>query len=412
MGWDDVAQQAAEMTLPLTIFSSNNFQFVNPTLPPPQLILPSIPPPSPPTPQKPLPHPTLLALPVLNDLPNCSGQTILAPSGLEEWSETKKCWERSPCRDPGCDYRHGAANKAATLKKIRNIGWGVRTITLVDSGRVSFSNPVCQPLFEFEDCLNGGAPKAECAASRLKKIFPGINATGHTLAIPMPGHPIPNTPSSLSQAKADVAQLEQLIDEHDVVFLLMDSRESRWLPTVIGATKDKTVPNAALGFGTFLVMRHGAHASTATPTVQQRLGCYYCNDIVAPTDSLTDRTLDQMCTVTRPGLTPIAASTVVELLASLLQHPLGVNAPAPLPQQDLGKIPDDTSILGSVPHQIRGFLAQFRNLPLVGAAYGKCTGCSETVLRSYEKEGFDMLLKAFNDQKYLESVEWDEEDDF
>jgi ubiquitin-like modifier-activating enzyme ATG7 len=117
------------------------------------------------------------------------------------------------------------------------MGWGVRHITFLDSGRVSFSNPVRQPLFEFEDCLNGGKPKAECAAARLKKIFPGINAAGHTLSIPMPGHPVP--PSSVTQVQADVRKLEQLIEEHDVVFLLMDSRESRWLPTVIGASKNK-----------------------------------------------------------------------------------------------------------------------------------------------------------------------------
>ena len=53
----------------------------------------------------------------------------------------------------------------------------MRTITLVDSARVSFSNPVRQPLFEFEDCLNGGKPKAACAAERLKKIFPGVVRT-------------------------------------------------------------------------------------------------------------------------------------------------------------------------------------------------------------------------------------------
>jgi hypothetical protein len=53
-------------------------------------------------------------------------------------------------------------------------GWGVRTITFVDSAKVSFSNPVRQPLFEFEDCLDGGKPKAECAAASLKRIFPGL----------------------------------------------------------------------------------------------------------------------------------------------------------------------------------------------------------------------------------------------
>ena len=35
-------------------------------------------------------------------------------------------------------------------------GWGVRHITLVDNGRVSYSNPVRQSLFTFKDCLEGG----------------------------------------------------------------------------------------------------------------------------------------------------------------------------------------------------------------------------------------------------------------
>lgn len=39
--------------------------------------------------------------------------------------------------------------------------------------------------------------------------------------------------------------------------------------------------NAALGFDTYLVMRHGARSSLAKG---ERLGCYYCNDIVAPAD--------------------------------------------------------------------------------------------------------------------------------
>ncbi|KAJ7158289.1 hypothetical protein C8R43DRAFT_995316 [Mycena crocata] len=304
------------------------------------------------------------------------------------------------------------------------MGWGVRDITLVDSGKVSFSNPVRQPLFEFEDCVDGGKPKAECAAARMKKIFPGINATGHTLSIPMPGHPVP--PASVEQAKEDVRKLEELIDGHDAVFLLMDSRESRWLPTVICAAKGKIVLNAALGFDTFLVMRHGVRASAVRPDATQ-LGCYYCNDIVAPADSLTDRTLDEMCTVTRPGLASIAASTAVELLASVLQHPDGLHAAAPPPNSDPAALVG-AGVLGLVPHQLRGFLAQFRNLHIVGAAYGRCTGCSEAVLQEYETRGFDMILQALNDDKYLQKltgldqlyaegekalqdVDWDVEDD-
>lgn len=53
----------------------------------------------------------------------------------------------------------------------------------------------------------------------------------------MPGHPVP--PALVDQAREDVRRLEELIDAHDAVFLLMDSRESRWLPTVISAAKGK-----------------------------------------------------------------------------------------------------------------------------------------------------------------------------
>ncbi|KAL4252716.1 Ubiquitin-like modifier-activating enzyme ATG7 [Abortiporus biennis] len=266
------------------------------------------------------------------------------------------------------------------------LAWGIRKITFIDNSTVSFSNPVRQPLFEFEDCLNGGRPKAACAADRLRKVFPGVDAQGIQLQIPMPGHPIPPSPQIQAQTKKDVEKLEKLIDEHDVVFLLMDSRESRWLPTVLGAAKGKIVMNAALGFDTFLVMRHGARGDppplsmttegkAGTGTEYKKLGCYYCNDIVAPADSLTDRTLDQMCTVTRPGLAAIASATAVELLVSVLQHPLGVYAqpPPPTKQSGLSGGQDDER-------------------------------CSEKVIQAYENEGFDMLLKAFNEPGYLEKL--------
>lgn len=211
------------------------------------------------------------------------------------------------------------------------LGWGVRQITFVDSSRVSYSNPVRQPLFEFEDCMDGGRPKAECAASRLGKIFPGVTARGVQLSIPMPGHRLLASDAESSAAQKNVQELETLFDKHDVVFLLMDSRESRWLPTLLGSAKNKLVINAALGFDTYLVMRHGA-GPTAESDEQgtadydkapSRLGCYFCNDIVAPADSLTDRTLDQMCTVSRPGLAAIAGACAVELMVSISQHEAG-----------------------------------------------------------------------------------------
>lgn len=155
-------------------------------------------------------------------------------------------------------------------------GWGVKKITFVDKGTVSFSNPVRQPLFNFTDCLNGGVSKATRAAQALTEIYPGVESAGYTISVPMAGHPIIDE----NTTKKDFETLKALIDEHDAVFLLMDTRESRWLPTVMGKAAGKIVMNAALGFDTFVVMRHG---STITDDgVSADLGCYFCNDVVAP----------------------------------------------------------------------------------------------------------------------------------
>ncbi|KAF9439057.1 Autophagy protein 7 [Entomortierella beljakovae] len=286
------------------------------------------------------------------------------------------------------------------------LGWGVRNITFVDNAKVSFSNPVRQPLFEFVDCLEGGKDKAVTAAESLRKVYPGVNAVGHSFSIPMPGHPVSS--QQYESVQKDVAKLEDLFNQHDAIFLLMDSRESRWFPTLLGARMKKIVINAALGFDTFLVMRHGIgldreyHASAgSTP-----LGCYFCNDVVAPTDSLSDRTLDQQCTVTRPGLSAIASAMAVEMMVSLLHHPDGLRAPADKSdeegdQETSGKI---GSALGLLPHQIRGFLSRFKNLVISGQAYDRCTACSDAILEAYDQQGFEFLIRVFQDAKHLEDI--------
>ncbi|XP_031238836.1 ubiquitin-like modifier-activating enzyme ATG7 isoform X2 [Mastomys coucha] len=310
-------------------------------------------------------------------------------------------------------------NVARTL-----MGWGVRHVTFVDNAKISYSNPVRQPLYEFEDCLGGGKPKALAAAERLQKIFPGVNARGFNMSIPMPGHPVNFSNVTMEQARRDVEQLEQLIDNHDVIFLLMDTRESRWLPTVIAASKRKLVINAALGFDTFVVMRHGlkkpkqqgagdlcpSHlvapadlgSSLFSNIPGYKLGCYFCNDVVAPGDSTRDRTLDQQCTVSRPGLAVIAGALAVELMVSVLQHPEGGYAIASSSDDRMNEPPTS---LGLVPHQIRGFLSRFDNVLPVSLAFDKCTACSPKVLDQYEREGFTFLAKVFNSShSFLEDL--------
>jgi ubiquitin-like modifier-activating enzyme ATG7 len=278
------------------------------------------------------------------------------------------------------------------------LGWGVRKITFVDNGAVSFSNPVRQPLFNFRDCLEGGKKKATVAADALKEIYPGVDSSGHVMSVPMAGHPVTDE----ARTHAEFEKLKELIDEHDVVFLLMDSRESRWLPTVMGKAAGKLVVNAALGFDTYVVMRHGTRPA-ALAEGQTGLGCYFCNDVVAPADSMKDLTLDQQCTVTRPGIAAIASALLVELVVSVLQHPLGSAAPASIGSKDGG---DDRGEhpLGIVPHQIRGFLAQFNSLNIVGQAYDCCSACSEKVITAYEDGGWDFVRKALDSKDYVEEL--------
>ena len=133
------------------------------------------------------------------------------------------------------------------------IGWGVRNITFVDYGRVSYSNPVRQSLFDFEDSCGGGRPKAEVAAERLKRIFPDIQSQGISIEIPMPGHYVGE--AQVEKTVEAIKVIDALVAEHDAVFLLTDSRESRWFPTLLANKHQKISFAVALGFESFCVIR-------------------------------------------------------------------------------------------------------------------------------------------------------------
>ncbi|CAA6665846.1 unnamed protein product [Spirodela intermedia] len=292
------------------------------------------------------------------------------------------------------------------------MAWGIRKITLVDNGRVAMSNPLRQSLYELKDCLNGGDMKANAAANKLKCIFPAAEAVGVIMSIPMPGHPVPDR--ELTSVLEGCTSLQSLVESHDVVFLLTDTRESRWLPTLLCASLNKLAITAALGFDSFLVMRHGAGPSAPAeagqdgqssplPTSEDggRLGCYFCSDVIAPTDSTSNRTLDQQCTVTRPGLAPVASSLAVELLVGILHHPNGMHAPAELASSTTTA---DDRPLGILPHQIRGSFAQFSQMTLLGHSSSSCTACCSAVVSEFRRRGMEFVLQAINHSTYLEDL--------
>jgi ubiquitin-like modifier-activating enzyme ATG7 len=302
----------------------------------------------------------------------------------------------------------------------RNLmGWGVRKITFVDNGSVSYSNPVRQPLYTFNDCTTG-APKATRAKEALKEIYPNVDAEAAIFTVPMAGHPIIGDES---KTRAAFDELRSLIDKHDAIFLLMDSRESRWLPTVMAKSAGKLVINAALGFDTYMVMRHGLRPElssstqtspppTTSDTAPAELACYFCSDVVAPADSLKNATLDQQCTVTRPGAAPIASALAVELLVSVTQHCLRGRAPAPAPPPSTAIAPappidpslPDSHPLGTVPHQIRGYMSTWQTIQTRATAYDHCAACSPAVLSAYERDQWDFVKAALNEKGFVERV--------
>ena len=278
------------------------------------------------------------------------------------------------------------------------LGWGVRNMTFIDDGNVSFSNPARQSLFTFEDCLDGGKPKARAAAERLKAIVPDLNTNYVQMRVPMPGHKVPE--SETEDVLECIETLEREIKNADAVFILTDTRESRWLPTLLCNANNVRCYNCALGFDTYLAMRHGIPMDDET---NARKGCYFCNDVVAPKDSTTDRSLDQQCTVTRPGLAQIAGALAVELFITLSEEERCLTAKSS--SSIFGNDDEDSSPESNaarVPHQIRGNLRAFTQQIFDAPPFDNCVACGKNVLEQYALEKSSFLFKAFNCDEYLE----------
>ncbi|XP_050078994.1 uncharacterized protein LOC126565827 [Anopheles maculipalpis] len=360
-------------------------------------------------------------LPRLSSLNDSMSPESLAENAVDLNLKLMK-WRLIPTLDLGAIKRTkclllGAGTLGCNVARSL-LAWGVTNITIVDCGKVSLSNPIRQSLYRFEDAVNGGKPKATTAAERLQEINPAAKIIGLNLKIPMPGHPI-GQGDEVADTRELLQKLVSLIMDHDVIYLLTDSRESRWLPTMLGAFYNKQVINAALGFDSYLVMRHGTKSADNVNTKDDvgslcpdgfrkidcaDLGCYFCNDIVAPGNSMKDRTLDQQCTVTRPAVSNMAAALAVELMVSLIQHG---NAPAyyRIPKSDTERQQQEPDgLLGIIPHSIRGNIATLQTMATATERYTNCVACSLSVLERYASSKDDFIINVINGTESLETV--------
>ncbi|KRY25624.1 Ubiquitin-like modifier-activating enzyme ATG7, partial [Trichinella britovi] len=88
-------------------------------------------------------------------------------------------------------------------------------------------------LYSIKDCIGGRKWKCEAAASALKDIYPDMEISGERITVPMPGHFVDIEGEKEQSFAEDVNRLERLVSSHDIIFLLFDTREARWLPTLL-----------------------------------------------------------------------------------------------------------------------------------------------------------------------------------
>lgn len=94
--------------------------------------------------------------------------------------------------------------------------------------------------------------------------FCSITSLISELAVHGRGYLLGSSQTEVFGALQDVQKLHALIEGADVVFLLTDSRESRWLPTLQAAACGTLLINSALAFDSWVTMRHGMRTTPGT----------------------------------------------------------------------------------------------------------------------------------------------------
>jgi ubiquitin-like modifier-activating enzyme ATG7 len=298
------------------------------------------------------------------------------------------------------------------------LGYGVRHMTFLDCGKVSYSNLARQSLFT-TDCFNEkgeGLPKSVAAAKAIAKIAPHVYADSVDMKIPMPGHFV--TEETFPSVFRDLKRLEELILTHDVIFNVFDSREARYFPTTIGSLFNKNVISVGIGYESFIVVQHGCFGPQKTRDVfdealkevvgdpdEQQInlkdlkeqlaieaklidhrndetdyGCFFCSDYIAPVDTISNRSMDQQCTVSRPGVSMQASATAIELFVNNIHR---------------GKI-------GPQAHFIRGSTgSSFDQTQFENKRFGGCIACSAKIVQRYLTHREEFLASSLNESKNL-----------
>lgn len=64
----------------------------------------------------------------------------------------------------------------------------------------------------------------------------------------------------------------------------------------------------------------------------------------------------------------------------------------------------DESLLGKVPNMIRGYLSDYRMVPLETEPFQHCVCCSPNIRNAYKKDGLKFLKMVMDDNSVLEKV--------